>query len=212
MLRYGTFALPAAKAIRPHPIGQINQPQRRCDSRPMTAPPTPTDVVTYRSIHGLSTTSRRSASQPRSLAERTRSQRIRVYPRTSAVGVVQPPARLWWSGGSPTFDLTIRSERRRVYELVLQVGTTQDVEHLIDPDLLSQEWDTMIRPPQSSKPGKPGSTPTATVGETETTIVELTHDYRWLQPVETDVGLVLDMRELAADKCAHCSAALRFVT
>ncbi len=41
------------------------------------------------------------------------------------------------------------------------------------------------------------------VGATETTIVEFAHDHRWLQPVETDVGLVLDMRELAADKmCA----------
>lgn len=42
-----------------------------------------------------------------------------------------------------------------------------------------------------------------TVGQTETTIVEFAHDHRWLQPVETEVGLVLDMRELAADKmCA----------
>lgn len=36
-----------------------------------------------------------------------------------------------------------------------------------------------------------------------TTRVDLAHDYRWLDPVQTDLGLVLDARELAADKlCA----------
>ena len=67
-------------------------------------------------------------------------------PHTAATGAVHLPTRLWWSGQSPVFDLTIKAERRRVYELVLQVGSAQDVEQLIDPDLLCQEWDTLIRP------------------------------------------------------------------
>lgn len=42
-----------------------------------------------------------------------------------------------------------------------------------------------------------------TVGAGEPTVVEFAHDYRWLDPVQTNVGLVLDIRELAADKmCA----------
>jgi len=39
--------------------------------------------------------------------------------------------------------------------------------------------------------------------ETTMTVVELVHDYRWLDAVVTDLGLVLDVRELADDKmCA----------
>lgn len=44
--------------------------------------------------------------------------------------------------------------------------------------------------------------------ETTATIVELAHDYRWLDPIQTNLGLVLDTRELAADKlCAMFSRA-----
>ena len=67
-------------------------------------------------------------------------------PHCGEVDVVHLPLHLWWSGESPELDLTIPAQRRRVFELVLQVGLAEDVERFVDPVLLCAEWNDMVRP------------------------------------------------------------------
>lgn len=69
-----------------------------------------------------------------------------VQPFNGEQCVVRLPLHLWWSGESIERDLRVPEQRRRVYEIVLQVGSAQDVERFIDPQLLCADWDILIRP------------------------------------------------------------------
>lgn len=62
------------------------------------------------------------------------------------VGLVELPLRLDWSPGGITRDLTDPTQRRFVYQVVLRIGTAEDVATYIDPVLLLDEWDTLILP------------------------------------------------------------------
>jgi hypothetical protein len=64
-----------------------------------------------------------------------------------ATGEVRLPHHVRWSGPDLTFDLGETSDRARVYELVLQEGTDDDVRFYIDPDELLRLWDRLVLPP-----------------------------------------------------------------
>ena len=68
-----------------------------------------------------------------------------------ARGVVTLPRRVSWSRTDPTYDLSDRRERARVYEQVLREGTTDDVRYLIDIDELIDLWDELVLPPAVSR-------------------------------------------------------------
>lgn len=55
-----------------------------------------------------------------------------------------------WSRQDPTYDLTNRRQRVRVYEQVLREGTTADVRFFIDVDELVDLWDDLVLPPAVS--------------------------------------------------------------
>lgn len=59
---------------------------------------------------------------------------------------VQLPVHLDWSSERRTYDLSDRSDRRRVYELVLREGTPQDVLRFVDGALLVDLWDELALP------------------------------------------------------------------
>ncbi len=60
--------------------------------------------------------------------------------------VLTPGIHLWWSGPSPRFDLSHRSERSRAYELVLREGTPDDIAAVVDGALLVDAWDDLVLP------------------------------------------------------------------
>lgn len=63
-----------------------------------------------------------------------------------ARGVVTLPRRVNWSRTDPTYDLSNRRERARVYEQVLREGTADDVRYFIDVDELIDLWDELVLP------------------------------------------------------------------
>lgn len=68
-----------------------------------------------------------------------------------ASGVVTLPRRVNWSHADPTYDLTDRRQRARVYEQVLREGTAEDVRYYIDIDGLIDLWDELVLPPAVSR-------------------------------------------------------------
>jgi hypothetical protein len=68
-----------------------------------------------------------------------------------ARGVVTLPLRVNWSRTDPTYDLSDRRQRARVYEQVLREGTAADVRHVIDVDELIDLWDELVLPRAVSK-------------------------------------------------------------
>lgn len=70
---------------------------------------------------------------------------------TKARGVVTLPRRINWSHSDPTYDLSDRRQRVRVYEQVLREGTAADVRYFIDIDDLIDLWDELILPPAVSQ-------------------------------------------------------------
>lgn len=68
-----------------------------------------------------------------------------------ARGVVTLPRRVNWSRADPTYDLSDRRQRARVYEQVLREGTAQDVRYFIDVDELIDLWDELVLPPAVSR-------------------------------------------------------------
>ncbi|MBO0690839.1 MAG: hypothetical protein J2P40_14865, partial [Candidatus Dormibacteraeota bacterium] len=62
-------------------------------------------------------------------------------------GRVTLPRHLWWSGPSPLYDLTQRRDRARVYEIVLQEGTMEDLRRYIGLEDLIDLWPDMVLPP-----------------------------------------------------------------
>ena len=63
-----------------------------------------------------------------------------------ASGVVTLPRHVNWSRRDPTYDLSDRGQRIRVYEQVLREGTADDVRYFIDVDELIDLWDEMVLP------------------------------------------------------------------
>lgn len=69
---------------------------------------------------------------------------------TRAVGKVELPLHIRWSGGPLVYDLEDPADLARVYEQVLREGTEQDVRHYVDPDQLLKIWDELVLPPAVS--------------------------------------------------------------
>lgn len=65
---------------------------------------------------------------------------------SKAVGVVELPEHIRWSGPPRTYDLAVRRDRARVYEQVLREGTENDIRRFVDVDDLVELWDELILP------------------------------------------------------------------
>ena len=64
----------------------------------------------------------------------------------AAVGRVDVPLHLDWSGGPRQVDLSDRHQRARFYEAVLREGTESDVRTFIDGALLVDVWQELLLP------------------------------------------------------------------
>jgi hypothetical protein len=62
------------------------------------------------------------------------------------LAVVKLPLHLNWSDPERVFDLRARSDRARVYEIVLQEGTPTDILAFVDGVLLVDLWDDLVLP------------------------------------------------------------------
>lgn len=58
----------------------------------------------------------------------------------------EPGLHLWWSGPSRPFDLAVRAERCRLYEIVLREGGPEDIESVVDGVLLCEAWPDLVLP------------------------------------------------------------------
>mgnify|MGYP003348663905 FL=1 len=65
---------------------------------------------------------------------------------TEASGVVELPHHVCWSGDARSCDLSVRDDRRRVYEMVLREGTVEDIRRYITVDDLLDLWDELVLP------------------------------------------------------------------
>jgi transcriptional regulator with XRE-family HTH domain len=65
---------------------------------------------------------------------------------SKAVGVVELPLHIRWSGPPRSYDLDKRRDRARVYEQVLREGTEDDVRHFVRLDDLLDVWDELVLP------------------------------------------------------------------
>ena len=63
-----------------------------------------------------------------------------------ALGVVELPPHIRWSGPPRSYDLGQRRDRARVYEQVLREGTEDDVRHFVRLDELFDLWDELVLP------------------------------------------------------------------
>lgn len=57
-----------------------------------------------------------------------------------------PGTHLWWSGPPRSFNLALRAERLRIYEILLREGTPADIEQTIDGVLLCEAWTDLVLP------------------------------------------------------------------
>jgi len=58
----------------------------------------------------------------------------------------EPGLHLWWSGPSRSFELALRAERSRIYEIVLREGRPEDIESVVDGVLLCEAWPDLVLP------------------------------------------------------------------
>ncbi len=63
-----------------------------------------------------------------------------------ALRAFEPGPHLWWSGPSRPFDLAVRAERCRAYEIVLREGRPEDIESVVDGLLLCEAWPDLVLP------------------------------------------------------------------
>jgi hypothetical protein len=63
-----------------------------------------------------------------------------------ALGVVELPLHLNWPVPGRVFDLGSRTDRARVYEIVLQEGRPADILAYVDGVLLADLWDDLVLP------------------------------------------------------------------
>lgn len=71
---------------------------------------------------------------------------LRRLPLDRAFATVSLPVHLNWSDPGRRFDLRDRSQRARVYEIVLREGTPDDVLGYLDGALLIDMWDDLVIP------------------------------------------------------------------
>lgn len=64
----------------------------------------------------------------------------------AAFAQVQLPLHLNWSARGRVFDLATRTDRARVYEVVLQEGRPADILAYVDGALLIDLWDELVLP------------------------------------------------------------------
>lgn len=64
----------------------------------------------------------------------------------SALAAVNLPVHLNWSAPGRVFNMGLRADRARVYEVVLQEGRPADVLAYIDGALLADLWDDLVLP------------------------------------------------------------------
>jgi transcriptional regulator with XRE-family HTH domain len=65
---------------------------------------------------------------------------------TRALAAVELPLHLNWSAPGRMFDLRSRTDRARVYEIVLQEGTPADILAYVDGVLLVDLWEDLVLP------------------------------------------------------------------
>jgi transcriptional regulator with XRE-family HTH domain len=53
---------------------------------------------------------------------------------------------LWWSGPPRTFNLAVRSQRHRAYEIVLREGGPDDISTIVDGVLVCDAWPDLVLP------------------------------------------------------------------
>lgn len=70
----------------------------------------------------------------------------RLEPADALASVVLP-GHLHWSGPSRTYCMSDRTDRARVYEIVLREGTEGDLLTYVDGALLVDLWDELVLPP-----------------------------------------------------------------
>ena len=58
-------------------------------------------------------------------------------------GVVKLPFHLYWSDDNNTFDISKRSRRRSMYQIVLTEGSSDDVLTYVNPSLLLDVWEEL---------------------------------------------------------------------
>ncbi len=63
-----------------------------------------------------------------------------------ALAAVELPLHLNWSAPGRVFDLRSRTDRARVYEIVLQEGTPADILTYIDGALIVDLWEDLVLP------------------------------------------------------------------
>ena len=63
-----------------------------------------------------------------------------------ALAVVKLPLHLNWSAPGRAFDLRSRTDRARMYEIVLQEGRPADILAYVDGALLADLWDDLVLP------------------------------------------------------------------
>jgi transcriptional regulator with XRE-family HTH domain len=76
-------------------------------------------------------------------------------PLHQALGTVQLPLHLNWSQPGREFDLADRQQRARIYEIVLQEGTPQDITDYIDGALLVDLSPDLILPAEVRRAWQP---------------------------------------------------------
>jgi transcriptional regulator with XRE-family HTH domain len=64
----------------------------------------------------------------------------------SALAVVALPVHLNWSAPARMFNMGLRADRARVYEVVLQEGRPADILAYVDGALLADLWDDLVLP------------------------------------------------------------------
>lgn len=72
--------------------------------------------------------------------------RLPRLPLHEALGKVTLPLHLEWSASAREFDLADRSERARVYEIVLREGGEEDIRRYVDGALLVDLWRELVLP------------------------------------------------------------------
>jgi hypothetical protein len=79
----------------------------------------------------------RRASVPREFGDKESSAPL--------TGVLRLPLHIWWSGDeSSLLDMADSNDRRFAYEQILSNGTAADVDELIHPAQLVQDWDDLF--------------------------------------------------------------------
>jgi transcriptional regulator with XRE-family HTH domain len=65
---------------------------------------------------------------------------------SEALATVEPGLALWWSSPRRRFDMADRSDRARLYEIVLREGGPDDISAIVDGVLLCELWSELVLP------------------------------------------------------------------